>query len=121
MKQQKDLRVAYILFGILILLDLSALIFYGITIYAATRPIEVGGTVECNSGYIGIDYESYFNTSESTTQFGSGEYSFNITDREGWTPKILNIKGINNLNCKVEFNSKLQISDLIVWAKANGY
>ena len=99
---KKDLRIVYVLFGILILLDLSFLVWYGINAYVTTRPIEIGGSIECNSGNIGIDYQTHFNQT----------YPYeNI-------PTTLDLKGIDNLNCKATFTSKTHASDAIQIIKA---
>lgn len=116
---RKDLRILYVLFGVLILLDISALICYWITAYVTTRPIELGIKGECNSGNIGVDYQSVYNSSyslkENITFFGS---KYESKQTIGWTPRIFTLKGIDGLNCKFELNSKIRVSDLIVLAKA---
>ena len=99
---KKDLRIVYLLFGLLVVIDVSFLVFLGIQAYVTTRPIEIGGSVQCNSGNIGIDYQTHFNST----------YPYqNI-------PTVLNLKGINNLSCRLDFQTKSQISDLIYFVNA---
>lgn len=114
--QKKDWTVLYLLFGILLMIDLTFLIGYGITAYIATRPIEFGGNVECNSGDIGIDYQS------AATNFSYYDplSKSNVTGTH-LIDKVLNLKGIKNVDCKLSFNSKGQISDIVLFAKAMEY
>jgi len=129
MKAKKDLRIVYLSFGILILLVVAALVGYGITAYIITRPIELSGSIDCSSGKIGIDYESVYNFTRQDVNaideiyLGnlSSKTTMNITSeyKDGkLVPKKFNIKGIDNLNCKITFDSKSQLSNLIIFAKA---
>lgn len=111
-KPRVDLRVVYLLFGLLALFDISCLIWYGINAYVTTRPIELSGSIECNTGNIGIDFQSYYNTTLQKNRIVLLNETYNYNERVGWTPTQFNLKGINNLYCKAQFNSKNQISDV---------
>jgi hypothetical protein len=113
MKPKEDLRVIYLIIGLLVLIDISFVVLYGIYTFAITRPMELGMSGECNSGNIGLDYQSSYNDTLITTTIGSGEYSFNMTSAQGFVPRVLNIKGIDNLNCKFQMNAKGTIFDLM--------
>lgn len=56
--------------------------------------------IDCNSGKIGVDYQSYYNTSIQKSNLTLLDETYEINKIVGWTPKIFNIKGIDNLNCK---------------------
>jgi len=72
----------------------------------------IDGTIDCNSGNLGLDYQSTYNN----TLYTKDSFSFkNGTNTDvynylegGFVPKILNIKGINNMSCKV--NAKLNLN-----------
>jgi len=114
-KDKLDLRIVYLLFGILLMIDLTFIAWYGITAYITTRPIEFGGSIDCSSGKIGLDFEMNNNIQNYTIRYlGNNLTAF----KEDPLMDHFNIKGIDNLNCKASFNSKTQISDAISIAKA---
>jgi hypothetical protein len=116
---KKDLRVLYLIIGTMLILWLTLstafLIWYGITAYITTRPIELSGSIDCSSGKIGLDIESENNIQNYTTSYlGNNLTAF----KEDMLFKHINLKGVDNLNCKATFSSKTQISDAISIAKA---
>jgi hypothetical protein len=105
-KGKKDLRTVYLLFGVLAMVDLTFIIILLCATYGVTRPIELSGNIECNSGNLGIDYKSDYNSKVNFNNY-TKQY-------EGdFIPKILNLKGIDNLNCKLSFNIKGTSSQLL--------
>lgn len=115
--KKRDLRIVYILFGILVMLDVTFIVCYVAYSYVITRPIEIGGTIECNSGNIGVDYQSIYNNTRVKANITLLDETYNFNQVVGWTPKAFNLKGIDGLNCKVQVNSKAHISDLIYLMK----
>jgi hypothetical protein len=95
-KEQINYKTLYILIAILVFIDVTFIIGYGISAYIITRPTEINGKIECNSGKINIDYKS--------------NYSTNLSE---FIPSKLDIQGIDNMNCKAEFASKGSMSTML--------
>jgi len=116
-ERKKDLRIFYLGAAIFTVVVLSILIFYGISAYILTRPVELSGSIECNSGNIGLDYQSDYNISKVNYYdiLNITTYKYDLQ------PKKFDIKGIKDLNCKVQFDSKNQLSNLIILTKMMEY
>jgi hypothetical protein len=110
---KKDLRILYVILGVLILLDISFLVVYGITAFIVTRPVEFAGSIECNTGKIGVDYESFYNNSLSRQNITLLNETYDFNKIVGWTPEKFNLKGVDNLYCKAQFNTKNQIINIV--------
>jgi hypothetical protein len=114
-KEKRDLRIVYLMVGFISFLILMFTVIIFIAGHFVNQPVEVSGNIECNSGNIGIDYKSVYN---STVSFNNYTKQY-----EGdFIPKILNLNGINNLNCKISFNAKGSASDLLnIISERNDY
>jgi len=70
-----------------------------------TQPMEV--EFECNSGFIGLDFEMYNNIQNKTCDYDGNFTCF----RQASLWKDLKIKNIDGLNCKGSVKTKLPIWD----------
>ena len=96
----------------------SALVITVLIVTQAIQTVKVDGKITCNTGFIGLDYQS---------EFKNQPYQYEIVERTIYSPdnlpikisrnttgydtqflpKIFNVKNIDGLNCVMEWKGEI--------------
>lgn len=79
------------------------LCFFIVLIGNYTQSIKVSGTINCNSGFVGLDLEAYNNIQNKTCEHDGNYTCF----KEDMLLNHFKIKNIDNLNCNINYEGKI--------------
>lgn len=96
MEEKKGFIGEIITIGIFVCLFIILIGFY-------TQQIKIKGKLTCNSGFVGLDLESYNTIQNKTCEFDRNYTCF----KEDMQIKHFKIKNIENLNCNMEYEGDI--------------